>query len=51
MNCVVMAQYVTSHSTSTTTYPLHDVWDLGKSLLCHLLLHGEQRGLVDMGLG
>ena len=48
---VVVSLYAVSRDVLMHTYPLHDVWDLGESLLCHLLLHGEQRCLVDMRLG
>jgi len=32
------------------TNPLHDVWDLRKSLLRHLLVHGKQSSLINVGL-
>lgn len=48
---VIAARYVVSREILLHTYSLHDVRDLGESLLCYLLLRSEQRGLVNMRLG
>ena len=43
--------YMIPCETLLHTYPLHDIWDLGESLLRHLLLDSKKRGLVDVRLG